>query len=319
MSASKDGRGILFDINTQKKILFPKFTSKALYCCSFSANEKTAFFAGKDHLIYQIDINSNQIIQKIKGHSDYVTGIEFDKTQDQFYSVGYDRVLKVWNTDTIPSIQLETFYGHTDKINCITNIPGETNKFITSALDGYINLWKIDAQSFLQFNINNMYPVDCITCLSNDIFFTGDFNGTIKAWKTNKKKCINKLEYAHGYQENFNINHKFFDLNNESNGPLIEVGRPILSLESPPFSDMVISGSIIGEINFYKIDEGDNGINIEKKNSLYIKNKGCINVIKYCPEGNYIAVGNGTDNKLGRWYKEYDTKLGITIIKLFEQ
>ena len=188
LSSSKDTRGILFDLNSEKKILFPKFTSKALTSCVFAPDEKSVFFGGKDHYIYQIDIKSFSIIQKIKAHNESVTGIIFDKVKDQFYSIGNDKVLKVWSTDTIPSILLETFYGHTSKINCIRNMPGDINRYITTSLDGYINLWKVDSQSFLQFNTSGMYPIDCISPISNEIFFTGNFNGTIQAWKTNKKK-----------------------------------------------------------------------------------------------------------------------------------
>ena len=318
LSSSKDGRGILFDINTQKKVLFPKFSSRALTCCSFAPDEKTVYFGGKDHFIYQLDLNSHTIIQNIKAHTESVTGIAFDKVKDQFYSIGNDKVLKVWNTDTTPSILLQPFYGHTNKINCITNIPGEINRYITTSLDGYINLWKVDSQSFLQFNVNSIYPIDCVTALTNELFFTGNFNGTIQAWRTNKKKSINKIEFAHGYQENFNISHPFFDLNGKSKGPIVEVGNPILSLESPPFSDLLISGSTYGEINFYKVDENEGLVDMELKNKICINNKGCLNVIKYCQGKKYIAVGNGTDNKFGRWNKEYDTKLGITIVKLFE-
>ena len=317
LSCSKDTRGILYDLNKEKKILFPKFTNKALTCCAFSPDEKSVFFGGKDHYIYQLDIKSFTIIQKIKAHNDSVTGIIFDKMKDQFYSIGNDKVLKVWSTDTSPSILLETFYGHTSKINCIKNMPGEINRYITTSLDGYINLWKVDSQSFLQFNTNGIYPIDCITPLTNDIFFTGNFNGTIQAWKTNKKKSVYKIEYAHGFQDKFNINHPFFDLNLKNKGPIIEVGNPILSLESPVFSDLLISGSVNGEINFYQVGN-ENNIKIELKNKINIKNKGCLNVIKYCPEKKFIVVGNGNDNKFGRWNKEYDTKLGITIIKLVD-
>ena len=320
LSSSKDTRGILFDLNKEKKILFPKFTSKALTSCVFSPDEKSVFFGGKDHYIYQIDIKSFDIIQKIKAHNESVTGIIFDKIKDQFYSVGNDKVLKVWSTDTIPAILLETFYGHTSKINCIKNMPGEINRYITTSLDGYINLWRVDSQSFLQFNTSGMYPIDCISPLTNELFFTGNFNGTIQAWKTNKKKSIYKMEYAHGFQDKFNINHPFFDLNMKNKGPLVEVGKPILSLESPAFSDLLISGSIGGEINFYEIKENEenNNINMELKNKINIKNKGCLNVIKYCPEKKFIVVGNGTDNKFGRWNKEYDNKIGITIVTLIE-
>ena len=318
LSCAKDGRGILFDIKSEKKILFPKFTNKALTCCSFSPDEKTVFFGGKDHFIYQLDLNNYKIIQKIKAHSESVTGIAFDTIKDQFYSIGNDKLFKVWSTDITPSILLKNFYGHTSKINCIKSVPGEINRYITTSLDGYINLWKVDSESFLQFNVNNLYPIDCITTLTNEIFFTGNFNGTIQAWKTNKKKSVNKIDFSHGYQDNFNISHPFFDLNCKNKGPLIEIGKPILSLESPPYSDLLISGSTDGEINFYKIEEKDGFIDIEIKNKINIKNKGCLNVIKYCPEKKFIVVGNGKDNKFGRWNKEYDTHLGITIVKLFE-
>jgi WD40 repeat protein len=318
ISSSKDTRGILFDLNKQKKILFPKFTNKALNCCVFSPDEKSAFFGGKDHYIYQIDLSSFDIIQKIKAHNESVTGIIFDKIKDQFYSVGNDKVLKVWSSDTNPAILLETFYGHTSQINNIKSIPGEINRYITTSLDGYINLWKVDSQSFLQFNTSNMYPIDCISPLTNDIFFTGNYNGSIQAWRTNKKKFVYSLNYSHGFQEKFNINHPFFDLNLKNKGPEVEVGKPVLSLESPAFSDLLISGSIDGEINFYKVDKEGNNINIEIKNKMNIKNKGCLNVIKYCQDKKFIVVGNGTDNKFGRWNKEYDNKLGITLVKLDE-
>ena len=318
ISSSKDTRGILFDLNKQKKILFPKFTNKALNCCVFSPDEKSVFFGGKDHYIYQIDLSSFDIIQKIKAHNESVTGIIFDKIKDQFYSVGNDKVLKVWSSDTNQAILLETFYGHTSQINNIKSIPGEINRYITTSLDGYINLWKVDSQSFLQFNTSNMYPIDCISPLTNDIFFTGNYNGSIQAWRTNKKKFVYSLNYSHGFQEKFNINHPFFDLNLKNKGPEVEVGKPVLSLESPAFSDLLISGSIDGEINFYKVDKEGNNINIEIKNKMNIKNKGCLNVIKFCQDKKFIVVGNGTDNKFGRWNKEYDNKLGITIVKLEE-
>ena len=89
-------------------------------------------------------------------------------------------------------------------------------------------------------------------------------------------------------------------------------------MESPPFSDLLISGSINGEINFYKIEVNEGFVDIEMQKKVNINNRGCLNVIKYCPDKKYIVVGNGTDNKFGRWDKEYDTKIGITIVMLFK-
>ena len=61
----------------------------------------------------------NQIIEfkKLKVQNESVTGIKFDSTKVQFYSVG--------NAHISQSILLETFYRHTSKINYIETIPGE--------------------------------------------------------------------------------------------------------------------------------------------------------------------------------------------------
>ena len=68
----------------------------------------------------------------------------------------------------------------------------------------------------MQFNFNNIYPVDCISALTNELFFIGNFNGTIQAWKANKKKSINKFEFVQGYKANYNIIHPFYNLKGEN-------------------------------------------------------------------------------------------------------
>ena len=187
-------------------------------------------------------------------------------------------------------------------------------------MDNYVNLWKVDSQSFLQFKINDIYPVDCLTGINQNIFFTGDFNGNISCWKTNKKKPIKHINFSHGYFENFHLSHPFFFRFDKENlkGPLLKVGNPILSIGSILYSDLVFSGSLNGDINFYSFNEDDNYSSFEKKINLQLKNKGCINVLKSNYNGDFIVAGNGKDNRMGRWFSDYNTKLGITIIKLFK-
>ena len=43
-------------------------------------------------------------------------------------------------------------------------------------MDNYVNLWKFDLQLFLQFKINDIYPLDCFTRINQNIFLTGDLN-----------------------------------------------------------------------------------------------------------------------------------------------
>ena len=187
-------------------------------------------------------------------------------------------------------------------------------------MDNYINLWKVDSQSFLQFKINDINPVDCITAINQSVFFTGNFNGNISLWKNNKKRFINCINFAHGYYENFHISHSFFNRLDKENlkGPLLQVGNPILSIGSVLYSDLLFSGSLNGDVNFYCFINNDDNPTFEKKNNLKLNCKGCINVLKSNSNGDFIVAGNGKDNKMGRWFSDYDTKLGITIIKLYK-
>jgi WD40 repeat protein len=318
LTSSKDCCGILFDITTEKKKSILKFANKPLNSCIFTHDNKTAFFGCKDRNIYHIDLISENIIQKIKAHNESVTGLYLDSNKEQFYSIGNDHVLKVWNSDSNSSFLLQTFYGHTSKINCICGIPGDNDKILTSGMDNYINLWKVDSQSFLQFKNNDIYPIDCLTSINNEYFLSGNFNGSLQVWKTNKKKYIKNYEFIHGIQKDFICKHDFFDSNLVKQHPKVKIGNPIFCINSIFNSDLFFSGSRNGEINFYKFNNDNNKdeINIELKKKLNLKCGGCINVIKSDKKNNFIAVGNGFDNKNGRWDCDYSAKLGITIIKL---
>ena len=321
ITSSKDTRGILIDLNTNKKTLLPQFTQKALNCVALSTNNKTAYFGGKDKFIYQIDLTSHSIIQKIKAHNEAVTGILVDLNKEQFYSVGNDHLLKVWSSETNQSVQLETFYGHTAKVNTITTIPGDVTRIITSGMDNFINLWKVDSQSFLQYKYNEIYPVDCLAGLNGGVFISGDFNGKVAGWRTGKKKPVCEIEYAHGYQKNFEVKHTFFSGFDETKkGSDIEIGNPILSMGCIKYSDLIFTGSNKGSINLYKVSEEDkkNKLNVEKKNTIEIKNSGCVNSMKESRNGDFIVCGNGCDGKNGRWDWDYDSNIGISVIKLFQ-
>ena len=320
ITASKDTRGILIDLETNKKTLLPQFTTKALNCVTLSPNSKTAYFGGKDKCIYHIDLVSNTVIQKIKAHNEAVTGILVDNVKEQFYSIGNDHLLKVWSSDTEQSVQLETFYGHTSKVNTISVVPSDITRIITSGMDNYINLWKVDSQSFLQFKYNDVNPIDCLCGINSDIFFSGDFNGKINAWRTTKKRPIGELSYAHGYQKEFKAKHWFFtnyNDGNKDNGVDVIVGNPILSMGCVKYSDLLYSGSNKGSVNFYKVTNEEK-ISIEKTIEITLKNGGCVNAMKESSNGEFIVCGNGCDGKNGRWDWDYDTKMGISIIKLFK-
>ncbi len=71
-------------------------------------------------------------------------------------------------------------------------------------------------------------------------------------------------------------------------------------------------------MNFYSYNENNNIISFEKKINLKLIIKGCINFLKSNSNVDFIVAGNGKDNRMGRWFSDYDTKLVISIIKLYK-
>jgi len=353
LTCAKDCRAIKWDLNTGKKSLLPQFTTKTLNSCIFTPDDNYGLFAGADKYIHQMDLRSEKVVQSFKAHNDTITGLIFDQNKDQFYSVSRDTTLKVWGVGTTKkSVLLETFYGHTDRINDIdimsgylksenNDIVAKVNRLLTCGNDFNINLWKTDTQSYLQFKSpDNLYQIDQVKSLNNEYFLSGSYDGMISLWKTNKKKPVFKLSNAHGYEKNKVLNHSFFknvcsDDEDEStnfeashsSGPSINLSYPVLSLGCIKNSDLIFSGSSSGCLNFYKYNH------VKKENStpgkykesniviikdIPLKNKGCVNAIKVNSTNQFLVLANGKDSRLGRWDSEPKAKNGISIVKLFD-
>lgn len=333
ITASKDCRAMKWDIETNKKFLLPQFSKRQLLTCIFAPDDKNAFFAGADRHIYQVDVHNENVIQSFKAHNDTITGLIFDINQEQYYSIGNDKKLNVWGVSpTQKSILLETFYGHVNRINDLDVLI--SNKVISCGADSLINLWKIDTQSFLKFQSNDSFNsvIDNLKTLNLNTFITGGYDGTVSVWKTNKKKPQNKVINAHGFYKEFSAEHDFFynsdkdnllnyELNegvnnlNLSSSANIKIPNPICSLATIKNSDLIFSGSMNGKINIYRCFEGNK---IEHINNIDVA-RGSINTIKINKTNEFMVVGYGKDQRLGRWFSDNNAKTGISIVKLFNE
>jgi len=337
ISAGKDCRAIKWDLETNKKFLLPQFTKRSLLTCMWAPDDKNAFFAGADRHIYQMDIHNEKLVQSFKAHNDTISSLLFDPNQEQYYSVGFDKIMNVWGiSPTQKSIKIDTFYGHTNKINdmdCLLS-----GKIISCGSDHQMHLWKLDSQSFLKFQSNDSFVslIDNLRVLNSSTFATGGNDGTVSIWKTNKKKAQNKILNSHGFSKEFKAEHDFFSSDNnllnynndiinmdnendnnnlENNINEIKVPNPICSLATIRNSDIIFSGSLNGKLNVYR---QYNGNNISSLNNIDVE-KGCINAMKVNRTNEFMVLGYGKDQRLGRWFTDKTAKCGISIVKLFNE
>jgi ribosomal RNA-processing protein 9 len=313
ITVGKDCRAIKWDLETGKKILFPQFTKKSLLTCAI--NDNVAFFAGKDRHVYQYDIHNQKLINSFKAHSDYISSIVYDTAKDQLYTTSADATLKVWALNKKGAIAIETFWGHTDKVNDMDMMSG--NRLITCGNDNQINLWKVDSQSFLQFKINELSVTDNIKAFNKDYFLSSTDNGILSLWRTSKKKPIFKLSNSHGITRKVSLNHPFFKNSEQSyDDEFCGLSAPITAIGCIKNSDVIFTGSNDGNLNIYKYSPNDVDKIIVFKN-FYLRD-GVINSIKTTKNNDYAVVAHGRDNRLGRWDVIEDTKNGISVVKLFE-
>ena len=331
ITTSKDSRAILWDLNAEKRILLPKFSNKPLNTCKLLEDDSLAIFGGNDKFLYMLDMKSYEIVSKVKAHSNYINSVAIDPESEHVYSVSNDMTVKIWagiaNKHLVP---LETFWGHTNKIFDIDFIC--KNRLISCGYDKNIMLWKIDAQSYLQYKYSEDCSVDHVKVLNNNNFVSGDYNGNIFLWKNDKKKPICKLFNTHQFSKQFNFTKKFEESYNYNyniskgmtkemnennidyeNNSECQIPNPILAIECVRNSDMIISGSNNGFLNFYKFNKKENNIQLSIQHETKI---GCVNDIKVSKNNEFIVVAFGKDGKFGRWDCNKKAKNGLGIVKI---
>jgi len=183
------------------------------------------------------------------GHRDTITGITIDKENDQFYTVGADRAMKVWNLRDM--LYMDTHYGHTSGILEIDAY--SKNRVLSCGLDRQVVFWKVDEDAELLYR-SQAHTVDTINVINHQYFVTGSYDSCLELWILNKKKPLFTLSNAHK--------------NNAC----------VLSTANIRNSDLIASGSYDGNVNFYGIRKEKR--KIEKLGCL-TGLPGCINVMRF--------------------------------------
>jgi len=184
------------------------------------------------------------------GHRDTITGIQFDKENDQFYTVSNDRCLKVWNIREM--MYMDSHYGHQSDILGLEQY--SKDRVLSCGLDRQVIFWKVNEDSELLYK-NAEHNTDTLNVINNHFFTTGSYSdNALDLWIMNKKKPIFSLKNCHS------------------------PGTWLLSSANVKSSDLFASGGYDGFINFYKFDKQNKSI--IKTNSLGGFN-GCINTLKF--------------------------------------
>jgi ribosomal RNA-processing protein 9 len=132
-------------------------------------------------------------VQTFLGHRDTITGITFDKENDQFYTVSNDRALKVWNIREM--MYMDSHYGHQADIFAIEKY--SKDRVISCGLDRQVIFWKINEDSELLYR-NPDHFTDSVNVINNHYFVTtSTTDNCMDLWIMNKKKPVGSILDCH--------------------------------------------------------------------------------------------------------------------------
>ena len=288
ITGSKDCSLIRWDLESQKKLFFrgEKFNRKfeghfdEVCCQAISPNGKFLVSGGKDRIVRVWDIHNQKQIHTFLGHRDTITGISFDKENDQLYTVSNDRALKVWNIREMA--YMDTHYGHHSDILALDSY--SRDRVISCGLDRQVIFWKVNEDSELIYS-NPIHMVDTVNCLNSKFFITGSSDNAIDLWIMNKKKPCYSI------------------------GGLHQNDSWILSTAAIKNSDLFCSGSYDGQVVVYGFNKDRKQIGVLGR---FKGLDGCINSVKFSNMRSVdlvsrsvapmLAVTHSKEERLGRWH-----------------
>ncbi|ORY86861.1 WD40-repeat-containing domain protein [Protomyces lactucae-debilis] len=271
----------------------------SVHCCSASADGQYLATGCSDGTVGLWSTNSLKQLKSFPQHRDSVNSVVFPTIGTEFFSASSDRTVKLFNAKE--QAYIETLFGHQDIITCISVL--NPNAAVTvGARDRSARLWKIVDETQLVFRGGDRKErfgegsMDVVTQIDKELFVTGSDNGTVALWSTQKKKALSRIPMAHG-----NILPISNSAELEPIGDTPENVRWITAVHAIPFSDLVVSGSWDGKLNFYQISA-------DLRKLLKIAEvkigRGIVNCITSTGDEKqgwrlYVAVGYET--RLARW------------------
>jgi WD40 repeat protein len=162
---------LVWDLNTGQE-LRAFFHDEKMTCMTVWDNK--LIFSSEDKVIKISDLNTRRLLQKLKGHRDWVRCMLI--WNDKLISGADDKTIKIWDLHTGQNLQ--TLKGHRDWIRCMLIWNG---KLISGSDDKTIKIWDLHTGQNLQTLRGHRSWIRCMT-IWNDKLFSGVDNKTIKIW-----------------------------------------------------------------------------------------------------------------------------------------
>ncbi|ANQ11087.1 Uncharacterized protein PCOAH_00054160 [Plasmodium coatneyi] len=261
-----------------------------LYCDKFNS-----FFisVGADNLINTWDNRVKKTCtHSVVGHKNIISAIvgSNENTDElnmeyNFFTSSYDKSIKLWDLRFLDKC-INTYMGHTNNILSMTSLA--QNKLITSSSDYTLRFWNPKNDNHILFNLNYEIVESCCS-LNNRVFIAGTFSGHIYIFSSSYKKPICICKNAHS-------------------------SYAVTAVTSIPFTDIFISGSYDGYVNFWQY-KSVSKTSATMRKILAVPVNGAVSKFSFSPNYAYLFASVGDEMKHGKWTRTC-SKNGLAVIPL---
>lgn len=142
--------------------------------------------AGAEGMVKIWDVyHQRELLRNYKGHTKAVSDITFNTSGTQFLSASYDRMIKLWDTETGQCINRFTT-GKTPHVVRFNPDPEHSNEFVAGMSDKKIVQFDLRTKEVVQEYDHHLAAVNTITFVDeNRRFITTSDDKSLRAWDYN--------------------------------------------------------------------------------------------------------------------------------------
>ncbi|KAA8575998.1 hypothetical protein EYC84_006161 [Monilinia fructicola] len=167
------------------------------------------FFPGSGHLLLSGSADttvkiwdayhSRELLRTYSGHSKALSDVAFNATGTQFISASYDRMMKLWDTETGQCINRFTT-GKSPHVVRFNPDPEHSNEFLAGMSDKKIIQFDIRTREIVQEYDHHLAAINTITFVDeNRRFITTSDDKSLRAWDYNIPVPIKYIAEPHMY------------------------------------------------------------------------------------------------------------------------